>query len=331
MPKVFLQNWLPKDSRFRDIQFRRRLSVFIICLLFSAFVWLVIHLSHDYVIPVSFPVKYSGLPKGQVISGTSDTAITFKVRAKGFQLLGGMFGDRDTVNISLSQLRYLRIPGKQVKAYLLTNNLREIIAKEINLNEGLVHISPDTLYFEFDKMVVKRLPVIPLIRYTVTAPYGIVDSIHISPSSILVSGPPSVMDTIHAVYTQLLDIGEITETQQISTSVSKTLKRAPLDFSTSNFKVLIPIDKFTESAVSVKVTSANDSCRIKVFPESITLHCLVAFSNYKKLDPSLFKVVVDCQSANATSGIVKPIISQIPSYVKLLRTEPPTVEVLILK
>lgn len=331
MPRVFFQNWLPKDSRFRDIQFRRRLSVFTICLLFSAFVWLVIHLSHEYVIPVSFPVRYSGLPKGQVISGTSDTAITFKVKAKGFQLLGGLFGERDTVNISLSQLRYLRTPGKQVKAYLLTNNLREIIAREINLNEGLVHISPDTLFFEFDKMIVKRLPVIPLIRYSITAPYGVVDSIHVSPASILVSGPPSVMDTIHAVYTQIIDLGEITSTQKISTSVSRLLKRSPLDFSATNFKVTIPIDKFTESAVSVKVASSNDSCRIKVFPESVTLHCLVAFSNYKKLDPSLFKVVVDCQAAKTTAGIVKPLITQMPSFVKLIRTEPPSVEVLILK
>lgn len=320
-------------SRLRDKKYRNRLSVFFICLSVSTLVWLVIKLSKEYSLIINWPVSYQNVPAGKVLALKSDTSLLFQIKGKGFDLLRTYFnGPSRRVTVDLSKLRFLRDKGILRNAYLLTYDIKSILANQLQLDEGLISIKPDTLFFHLAPMRSKRVPVIAPVQFTTTPSFGLYGKIEIVPDTIRVEGPAAIIDTIKFVKTRSIKLDALEATSTVKTSLSERYKKLPLNFSRQTFHVKIPIEKYTEATISVPIVPTNDSCRMRFFPENINIICQVAMRDYKRLEPSVFKLGVDCKAAlNNNSRFISPQLIAYPDYLKVIRMEPAQVEFIILQ
>lgn len=332
MSKAGLGKLLPFGSKLRDKKYRSQLSVFLICLLIASFVWLIIKLSKEYTYTVFWPVEYSNLPRGQVLALKGDTALRFQIKARGFDLLPTyLAGPSKTVNVDLEGLRYMKDKGRLRNAYLLADELKVTVANQLRLNERLVSIEPDTIFFQLSPLHSKRLPVVVELDYQTEQSYALYGNITIEPDTIRVEGPGAYVDTLKFIKLKKVVAGTLTKNHHTKTGIAARYKSMPLQFSRTNVDITIPIEKFTEATVLVPLVTT-DSCHLKFFPEKVSILCQVALRDYKKLDANMFVAEVSCADAlSSNRSIIEPYVKSFPPFVKVLRTDPQQVEFIILK
>lgn len=333
MVKTGFSRIFPPGSRLRDRKYRNRLSVFLACLSIASFVWVVIKLSKDFTITINWPVHYVNVPMGRVLALKSDTTLVFQIRARGFDLLPTYFrGPSERVMVDLAKVRYLRNKGRLQNAYLLSDDIKSAVAGQLNLNEEIVSIQPDTLFFQLTPMLSRKVPVVVPVEFSAAPAYGLYGTTTVTPDSVRVEGPAALIDTLRSVVTKRLKLGILSSTSTSKVSLQSRYQKLPLSFSCQSFKVTVPIEKFTEATVTVPVTALGDTCRMRFFPDRVNLIVLVAMRDYKRIEPSAFHLEVGCSEALSNHGrFITPKLTISPDFTKLIRQEPPQVEYIILK
>jgi len=96
--------------------------------------------------------------------------------------------------------------------------------------------------------------------------------------------------------------------------------------------VTIPVEQFTEAEfrVPVRVVNSPDSVNVRIFPDVVTVRCMVAVSDYKKIKEVPFDAVIDLSDADLNSQVKLPVsLRKIPPFISSLRVNPANVDYLI--
>jgi hypothetical protein len=301
--------------------------------LFSAVVWMISKLSKDFTSAVTYKVEYENLPAGKTLVYASDTSITVGLDASGYDLIKyHLFKKKPVVNIDLSGMR---LYPDDINFYgtLLTSGLSRKLASQLGSHNELLFITPDTLMFEFKSEHNRRVPVIPRLKYELRAQHMLYDSIQVVPDSIWVYGPAEIIDTLFFVETHQQTLNEIHENMRLNLAIRKN-PELPLTYSAEEVGVIINIEKFTEKSFDLPIIiNCPDSLfTLRVFPETVKVHCLVALKDYKRVDPAMFEAAVFCSPAELqSSNKLRIEIRQHPSYVRIARIEPERVEYIMVK
>jgi hypothetical protein len=143
----------------RNEKFRHQLSIFIICLVLSVFIWALVRLSKDYYYSIEYRLNYTRIPGNLKLSGYSDSTLNLRIKIQGFEFFSEQFlikQNRD-FDVSLRNVRLL-YRDEQIMGYLLTNRIGKEIIAQANFPSEVYFVSPDTLFFEFEKQVIRRIP-----------------------------------------------------------------------------------------------------------------------------------------------------------------------------
>ncbi|MEI7663569.1 MAG: hypothetical protein WCK34_15275, partial [Bacteroidota bacterium] len=143
----------------RSEKFRNQLYIFLVCLVLSVFIWALVRLSQDYYYSLEYSLNYTQVPANLRLTGTSDSTLNLKIRVQGFEFFSEQFlirQDRE-FDVSLRNVR-LRYNGDHVWGYLLANRIGKEIISQSSFPSDVYFVSPDTLFFEFEKQVIKRVP-----------------------------------------------------------------------------------------------------------------------------------------------------------------------------
>ncbi|MBN2349747.1 MAG: hypothetical protein JXJ22_12950, partial [Bacteroidales bacterium] len=143
-----------------------------------------------------------------------------------------------------------------------------------------------------------------------------------------ISGPESVLDTLKQVYTQQIIAGNLTDTLEKEVALKEIEQ---VKFSHKKVKIILPVDKFTESnyVVPLKAFNAPDSLTVITFPSSIRISYRVTLSYYEKASADLFIPYIDFNEAEADVNKLKVQLSPLPEYVHSVSIYPTSVEYLI--
>ncbi|MBE0663517.1 MAG: YbbR-like domain-containing protein [Bacteroidales bacterium] len=314
-------------------RFRNQFSIFFVFVVFSATVWVIAKLSKDFTSAITYNVEYENLPAGKTLVYASDTAITVGLDASGFNLINyHLFKKKPVVSIDLSGMR-LYPDGINFYGLLLTSGLTGKLASQVGSHNELIFITPDTLRFEFKAEHSRRVPVLPRVQYQLSAQHMLYDSIQVVPDSIWVYGPHEIIDTLFFVETSLQTLNEINENLQLNLALQKK-PDLPLTYSDNEVEVRINVEKFTEKSFDLPIiVNCPDSLfTLRVFPETVKVHCLVALKDYKRIDPALFEAAIFCSPGELqSSNKLRVEIRQHPSYVRIARIEPERVEYIMVK
>lgn len=308
----------------------RRIIVFLFFVFISALFWFLNQLEATYETDISYPVRFDNFPKNKIIVGDMPEYFTVRVKARGFKILEYKISNTFlpyVIDVSKLTLRF-HSSERTSRFFTLTRLLDDNIESQMGSDFQVLSIKPDTLFFEFTKIATKKVPIYSDIKAETEPQYMIKGKIVFDPDSILISGAKPNIDTIYKVYAKPIKLGKLNEdyTDEIDLIPIKNI-----EFSNVSASILIRIEKFTEGSQQVEIKTMNvpDSLILRVFPNETTVNYHVGLTDYEKVIPQLFEIVVDYNDVKSQSNKLNLKMISSPDYLQAVRYSPASVEYII--
>lgn len=307
--------------------------IFLFFLLLAFIFWYLNALGKEVEDSIRYPVEYVNFPEGTIPSGDLPSFLDLYVKGPGYSLIKlKISGSRAPAILDLSTISYRRIRhGKAVNYYILTSGLIPNLRNQLRAECDIVSIKPDTLMLHLDRVTSKKVPVIPHVEVITEKQYLVKGKIISRPDSVVITGPKQIVDTVTGVRTMFKKIRGLDETLSrkmlLVTSGSYAISEKKVD-------VTIPVEEFTEAEfrVPVSVLNNSDSLFFRIFPDAVTVKCLVAVSDYKKIGENPIELFVDSKKADLSSTEKLQVeIGNIPLFINSVRIIPSKVDFLIEK
>lgn len=329
MRSPFIKN-IEVLSKKEKTRFNRRAVTFICCLFIAAVCWLLMTLSKEYMIAVSYPVEYINSPSDKVIANNLPQKIDIEIKSKGLFLLSYKFQQAQTVKIDLSGCRPLL---RKNYFFLLTNSQINKITEQFASRIKVQRIVPDTIFLNFNKRVSKRVRVKTNLTLEIDKEFQQSDTVKIDPEFIEISGAAEAVSKIDHVETVPAVIKNINKPQLVTLSILYTDALKDVHLNPSKVKALINVKKYTEANIELPVDAVNlpKGFSIRTFPDKVNVTYIVAFDNYEKINASQFRAVVNYKKAAPGSNKLKITLEKYPLDIHSIKLHPEKAEYIIKK
>ncbi len=325
--------WNKKFTRKKGNGIDRNVVVFSFFLLLSFVFWYLNSLEKNVEYNIKYPVRYINIPEGRILSEDLPARLDLYLKGPGYSMLRlKLSGNRSPVILDVSTINYRRVPGSRTLSYyILTSGLVPKLRNQLRTECEIASIKPDTLFFSFDRIITRQVPIDPDVEVITEKQYFLKGSILVEPNTAEITGPKRILDTLTSVRTKFTKVKGVNET--ITRSITLV---APEECTISTRKVIItiPVEQFTEAEIKVPVTILNcpDSISIRIFPDIVTVMGQVAIGDYKRFEEIPFEVILDLAKADLKSTEKIPVgFRNIPPFVSSLRVSPAKVDFLIEK
>jgi len=302
-------------------------------LVLSFIFWYLNSLEKDIEYEMKYPVRYVNLPEDRVLADDLPAKLDLYLKGPGYSILKiKLAGNKTPVDLDMSSISYRRVPGSRTLSYyVVTSGLIPKLKNQLRAQCDITSIRPDTLFFSFDRIVSKEVAIVPDVEVVTERQYLVKGKLPAEPDSVIVTGPRRMVDTLKTIRTKFRRFRGVSETITKSVPVD-----VPDDFSVPVRKVMvtIPVEQFTEAEFQTRVRILNspDTINVRIFPDNVTVKCMVAVSDYKKIKEVPFEVVLDLAEADLASNEKIPLsFRNIPPFISSLRVSPERVDFLIEK
>jgi hypothetical protein len=142
-----------KILRNFNLKENNRPLIFLVCLMIATVLWLVKAMEKHYESTVSMPVEFTNLPQDKVLVNTPPSRLIIKLKASGFTLLRQKFGlTLIPINFNVKLFTNNALENKNLTDFfVLSDKYTSQIANQISSEITVLDVSPDTLFFKFDK------------------------------------------------------------------------------------------------------------------------------------------------------------------------------------
>ncbi|MDG1251257.1 MAG: CdaR family protein [Flavobacteriaceae bacterium] len=306
---------LPSKGRFR---------FFLFFLLLSFTFWTSTKLSNTYIVEESFSIIWINIPNG-IIPSSENQQMNVSISASGIEILIYRLINK-SINISLSQADFSREKG------LVDLRGQEFfIQKQFFENTKLNILNPLFLEFKFSRLEEKVFTVVPQIEINLRAGYLIDSSLKVTPDSILVRGPKSILDTLNSIQSESIIADDLYENFRKKVS----LRSIPeIQLSESKVTVEVAVSRYTEKEflLNIEVINLPLGTRVKLFPPKAKVRVTLPLSVLRTIKASDFNLVVDYNNIfKDAEKKLDLIMIRRPSSVKKVILEPKKVNYLIRK
>ncbi len=315
------------------VKLNKQLLIYLFFLLVSLIFWYLNALSKDYTTEILYSVTYEDFPKGKILVTELPTHISLNIKGFGFSILRcKLAGYFNPVVISLNRYPIEVIKkNNETQYFFLTKYAKENIASQFTIEIQLLDLKPDTLFLNLTDVLEKKVPVKAQLNLQLVKQYMQGQEL-LNPDSIVISGPNSIIDTINFIETKEFKKKKVNDTI-IQTLDLKPIKK--ITFQPDKIEVIVPVIKYTEITfnIPIEVENVPDSLFLRTFPGNVSLSCWVGLSDYDKMSPFLFRVVVDYNSIknNQQNNKLKINLIKFPTNVNNISFYPKSVEYLIEK
>ena len=183
--------------------------VLILSLLLAFSVWMIHNLSLRYNATLKAKViAVCGLDGYEDVS-TNSVEVTARCRATGYNVLASVLRSGKPVKVNFNPSIMQNYDGDRF--YVVGSRLNEYAHLIFGEDVTLDHFITDTLFFRFPAVHNKKVPVVPVSLLTFKSQYMSRGELQILPDSVVVEGEPSLLESVHQVYTtpiRHLDVSE---------------------------------------------------------------------------------------------------------------------------
>ena len=302
---------------------RRRISVFLSCLIIAIFAWLFFALSNDYIYLVKSEISFKHPPVNKAYNPLQEDTITLKVQGTGWQLLFERLKSHPKViNVSLEQLNSSN--------FVTVSSQLQDINHHFESNQRVISALPDTLFFDFTTRVIKKVPVKLIYNISFAKAFGISGPIKLEPDTVVITGAAQDLKEIEFWPTDSLSLKSINSPINKKLSFQEGIKKN-IDVYPKSVKVGIPVDEFTEKIIEIPIEIVNNpGWDIKIIPERAKITILTALSNFPSIDRGTVKASVDFENWTERRFRELPVnLTVFPPFSKLVKQEPQTVDFII--
>jgi hypothetical protein len=310
--------------------YHKNIFTFLFFVVVSTCFWFTRSLSEQYETVVTYPVKYLNYPENKVLIGELPDKLKLRIQAKGFSIL------KSKLNLNLIPLKFnvnsfsLNSIGTDT-FYIITETVKDLLSEELD-DAKILDINPDTLFFRFSEMIVKKIAVKPLLALHskfFQKQYMQNGNIRLFPDSIVVSGPGNVLQSTTCILTEPLSFTNLSDTISVLCNLER---QDMLTYSQNKVRVTIPVDRFTEVEENLPVIPVNipDSLSMIAIPGQVKITYIVCLSNYQKIkdNPPIPRIDFNSISTKQVSRLTV-FLSDTPKIISNIRFSPKETEFLI--
>ncbi|MFM6954744.1 MAG: hypothetical protein ACKOWL_07130 [Sphingobacteriaceae bacterium] len=256
------------------------------------------------------------------ISTTSNRTDTFSVKVLG--------SGWEYIFHGLKPIPALKLKISTVQADIKLDSQLDSLNKQLGEKLRILSIWPNKITFATKNVGTKVVPV--LLRHILNFEhfYGLCDTIRLQPNRVTLSGSAEKLNEIKAIYTEVL------EQKDVNTSIKQwvNLENKYTDVGMYPKQVLatVPVSSFTEKELTLPIRIKNNTAQLQLalLPAKVQAHILVALTNYEKISATDFEAYIDLTNWDPQKKGTLPIkFGKIPHFVRFIRTEPQTVDLLI--
>ena len=180
----------------------------------------------------------------------------------------------------------------------------------------------------------KKVPVKLVSDLSYEAGYHINGDIAVTPDSVTVSGPESILDTLQFVSTTKFSQSEINEPVRKELLLEMFTSDQNVNLSVEKVTVDFSVEKFTEGTMKVPFTVLNlpEDVTINTFPKEVELTYKVALSQFNQIQSTSFQIECDYQlSVENNLSYLIPKLTQQSDLVKNVKIAPNRIDFVIEK
>lgn len=300
---------------------------------FSAFLWLLIKLSKpDYTAEITFPLRYTNAPNNRVLSEPPPEEIKLLLQGSGFALSRYAWFSRKTLSVNLGDLRAAKEEGRY---YWLPPRFSWGENDEINAELKLLATRPDTLYFQYQDLERKKIPVRPQVELALDDPslrlYG---TARLSPDSVWVSGPAVVLDSLHYVRTKPWLVREAGDSLRSEWRLEEAGDTASWRLERKQVSAKISLSKMVEAEIELPIRPVGlpDSLSVQLYPTKAKVTYRAFLKDFPQLRPEELDLQVDFSILEnyPETRFVSIQWGDLPAKIKHLSVEPKRVEFILM-
>ena len=305
----------------------RSILTFLVFLAISTGAWFLVKLSENYTTQTVFRLQFAEVPADQWIP-SKDHLVKMSLNIDGFHTLRYKMirEPKRMVTIALNEVPYRQ---EDENTYSFSSQyVAEKVADMLDISPSDITMNDSKIYFDMDWLKSKVVPVVLRSDIKTQRQYDLYGIPVLDPSSVTIYGPQEVIDTVRSVRTELVSRANVSES--FSETVNLDLSGGKIHSNTKTVRATVNVEKYTEMDVEVPIRVA-DSLRMRFFPETMTVKCLVAMKDYASVVPDDFSVTVDVRQLQVLEPLLDLRLAAWPKTVKILSTRPDKVEYLIVQ
>jgi hypothetical protein len=293
-----------------------------LCIGIAFLFWLFTKLSYTYRSTLSIRVEYE-LSIDKVLTSPPPELLEMDVEGSGWDLLFIFFSRKKyKIDVDVTDNSPKTINAAAIKGKLL---------KQLPENVNIIDLRPDLIEFQPEPLAVKEIPLLLDNRVELSAQFMLIDSLEISPSTVKVSGPASVIKNMNSWVTEPLIL------EKVESNFTKKLKvlshtNKNVSFSPNQITVSGKVEQVTEKSIELEIfkRSVPDSILLVLLPKKVTITCIVGLSDFDILTADQFTVVADFSKFDIyQQSEVRLELEEYPDYVKHIKLQPKAVEYII--
>lgn len=318
------------DLRTRWEKFRKSPSfhnvvLFLEFVVVSALFWLILALNDSAQNNFNVRVQITNVPDTVTFISDIPEKIHVNVRDKGSNLWRNGFLKHPTISINFKEygdkgvLKYSRND--------IISGLKGIFGSSAQVNA----VSIDSISLVYTTNKGKRVPVIVDAMILPASGSIMEGDIRAVPSNVLVYGEQDVLDTIHKVVTERIDLRDISETTQKDVSIRKIKGARILP---SQVRVSVPIEPLVrkEALITISPVNVPKGESLLLFPSKVPVDYYVAMSRLNDNDDPEIELQVDYEEiVRSVSGRLHVEVVRYPDRLLNLALKTDSVEYTIVK
>ena len=311
----------------------RRVFSFFICLIISAFLWLINALNRSYTRTIAIPVKFVNYPLGKRLVNKQPPYIMADIRTSGAKLLM-LLVKKSIGEITIDVSKATNARQATQMASISTVNSIGNLSKLLNVDVDLIKLKPDSIHFVFGKTVTKMVYVKPQVQVNYTIPQGIYKKIKVSPAFIQISADSATLAKIDTLYTEKIVLNNLNQKveQQTAIQLSEELE-GMVALSSNSVNLQINLDEFAQKKMQIPVEVMHQpaNCKLKTFPAFVEVTLALPFKQFDSLTEEMVKAQVDFRQTGSQTEKLSVTVSSTLIDSKVTEISPKKVEYVIRK
>ncbi len=299
------------------------LVLFLVFVAIATLFWVIMALNDSAQDSCYVKVSVSNCPDSVTFISDIPERINVTVRDKGTNLWRNHYR-HPTMNINFRDYA-----SKGVLKYS-RNDIQTSLKAIFGPTAQIIYVSLDSISLDYTTNKGKRVPIV--IEENVEAASGsIIEGLPTAkPTNVLVYGEKSVIDTIMKVYTERIDLKDLSETRTVEVAV-KRIRGARI--MPSKINVTIPVEPLVKKQALITITPVNvpKGESLLLFPSKVPVEYFVAMSRLGDNDDPSIVLNVDYNSISANTGKLNVRIARYPERIKNLSLKSDSVEYTIVK
>jgi len=304
-----------------------KLKPFFFFLFLATLFWILTKFSREYTATTTASINYINIPKTTLVTDGSLKEITFDLSANGFEFLLYKLR-KPSVDVDLR--RYYK--EGQMKVTIPKNELVKLVSSHLNADLAINNISVEELSISLDTIVSKKIPVFVKTNFSYKDGFKPIDSIKISPDSIVVSGPSIYLEAID--FAETIEVSEnnldktFLKTVEIQNFVNKKVSFEPQEVSVS-----VNVAEFSqkEMVLPIAVINIPEGTSIKLIPNIVSMSFNVSVDDFTEITEKDFKLVCDYAQRDIEENFMIPNLIKSPPGIINIEFDPKKIDYLIFK